>query len=771
MAQLLAKPDTPLLDHLAEVTRLGNEIADRLGLPEPLRVKVLLACAFHDIGKATKSFQEYMKAALTLAQAEERAAPSEELDRLRGMVKQKKSRAFPHALASFPFVFLAEAFLRGHYDWGERDYVAAAAVLSHHSPLGPELYKGYRESPLVFEFEEEESKLKEILREVWGLLSNYNVKIPSIESYWNNVRILSKNPASLLDKSMQFKDGNHTLRGILQRLPVQDFAQVKAMLHLADWLASAKKTSSSMLFLNKGAQFVERHVQELQRKTRGKLRDFQQRSHKASDKNVIWLRAPTGTGKTEALLLWAGNTERLIYLLPTQATTNAMWRRLRQIYGKETVALAHGRAGYVWRRESKEQEWEEDPLDIRLFGSVFAKPVTVATLDQYLLAHLHGRHWEERRSLLQRATLVLDEIHVYEPYTLGLLLEALKREPPARLALASATLPDSLLKFFQGLFPAGEIVEAERDLWERRRHRIEFRQGSLLHDGVKAALEFARQGKAVLLIANTVRDAQSLYRQLREEHGWSNCSLLHSRFILRDRTEKEKRAEHPEKGTILVATQVVEVSLDISYDVLITEVAPVDALIQRMGRVNRRGEKGVVPVLIYQEWSEGSQRVYGKEILSWSLEILRELPEIPDEVTLFQAVSQLYERVVETEEWQKELKEGRETLDEVQRILGCYTIDLSDEEMRALYATRRGVVSIEVLPECFLEEAYDFRERKEGWRLPELLVPVPIYWLKTGKFSPTSDLKVMIANFPYNTELGLEVPEQGKNLPSAVILD
>ncbi len=88
------------------------------------------------------------------------------------------------------------------------------------------------------------------------------------------------------------------------------------------------------------------------------------------------------------------------------------------------VGLAHGRASYLLRQEA-----DEDPLDARLFGSVFAKPVTVATLDQYLLAHLHGRHWEERRSLVRRATLVLDEIHAYEPYTLGLLLEALRREP------------------------------------------------------------------------------------------------------------------------------------------------------------------------------------------------------------------------------------------------------------------------------------------------------------------------------------------------------
>ena len=67
--------------------------------------------------------------------------------------------------------------------------------------------------------------------------------------------------------------------------------------------------------------------------------------------------------------------------------------------------------------------------------------MTIATLDQFLMAHLHGRHWEERQTLARPTTVILDEIHAYEPYTLGLLLEALRRERPARLALASATLP------------------------------------------------------------------------------------------------------------------------------------------------------------------------------------------------------------------------------------------------------------------------------------------------------------------------------------------
>ncbi len=718
MAELLAKPDMGLVAHLAEVTALGAEIADRLGLPQPLRTKALLACALHDIGKATVDFQEY--------------------------IQGRKRKAYPHALASLPFVLLAESLLAQHYGWERHRLEATAAVLTHHSPLGPELYKGYEAVAY-------HPELEQALCEVWKLLQMHGVHgLPSGEVFWEAVQSLLRNsPAGLLDASFAIGDANRTLRGILQSLPPQEFAQVKAVLHLADWLASAKIQQATVLFLRDGSSAIEAHVRTLG----ASLRQFQQQVQKASP-DVLWLRAPTGTGKTEALLLWAGNTERLLYLLPTQATTNAMWRRLRKVYGEDAVALAHGRALYMLRRELR-RESDEDPLDERLFGSVFARPVTVATLDQYLLAHLHGRHWEERRTLARRATVVLDEIHAYEPYTLGLLLEALEREPPARLAVASATLPEPLLN----LFPRGMLIEAEPELWQRTRHRIELREGSLLEEGPEEALRCAREGKRVLVIANTIRDAQALYQKLAET-GWQKLALLHARFILRDRMEKEEQVSQAEPGMIFVATQVVEVSLDISYDVLITEIAPVDALVQRMGRVNRQGERESAPVLIYAQWSEGTERVYGRELLAWSLELFAQLPPTPTDRDLAQATHQLYERVVSTEDWHRELAEGRATLDELQRILGCYTIDLSDEALRERFTARRGMVTVEVLPEQFTAEAYQLKEQGQLWRLPELLVPVPIWWFKEfgGCFAPNSDLRVIQGNLPYTGVLGATVP-------------
>lgn len=139
---------------------------------------------------------------------------------------------------------------------------------------------------------------------------------------------------------------------------------------------------------------------------------------------------------------------------------------------------------------------------------------------------------------------------------------------------------------------------------------------------------------------------------------------------------------------------------------------------------------------------------------------LSTLPETPTAADLAYATHQLYEYVMGTEEWQEEVHDGRTTLDEVQHILGCYTVDLSDEEMRARFTARRGMISVEVLPEQYKQQAYELKEQGEGWRLPELLVPVPIYWLRQGEFfTPVADLRCFVTNLPYDSECGLQGPE------------
>lgn len=712
---LLAKPDVSLKEHLFEVYNKVKEISRYLKLSDDLYKKTLLAAILHDIGKATISFQSYIR-------------------------KQSKD-SYPHALASFPFVLLLEIEMTMNAEFGE----ATAAVLTHHSPLTFKLYKGYGKPDYDLD------KLRVLLVHILSFLETELDSKLSPKLLEKLISFIQNEPTGLLDRSWSKNGHSISLRGHLQNLDTEKFASVKTVLHLADWIVSSGKSDLNKIFLIEGSQWVEKAL------SRYELRDFQKRSSEHTGSKVLYLRAPTGSGKTEALLLWARHAMRILYFLPTQATTNAMWDRLRMIFPSEYVGISHGNANYILNSH------DESSLDMRLFSSAFAKPVVVATLDQYLFAHLHGKYWEDKLTLSKQAAVILDEIHAYEPYTIGLLVRALEKVPPAYYALASATLPESLLKYFPHNKEAVRI-EADSSIWEKKRHRLYLQKdGNIIEDGVNLAIKHANMGKKVLVVLNTIQQAQNFYNILRKkcEGKGIGTTLLHSRFILRDRYKKEKLIKTVKAPFILVATQVVEVSLDISYDILITEIAPLDAIIQRMGRINRRGDLPPSSVFIYTKPTKNSIKVYGENILLKSRELLEKLPEVPDNRNLADFTEILYQDIINSPDWQKEFERGKKTVDEIQKVLGCYTIDLTDEEMTELFKTRSGAPSIEVLPDIFSNQAEELKIKKELWRLPELLVPVPVWWKKKlpNAFTPIPDIGVFKTSLYYDSEMGLQFNE------------
>ncbi|PTQ52876.1 MAG: CRISPR-associated helicase Cas3 [Hydrogenibacillus schlegelii] len=754
---LFAKPDVTLLDHLTAVLELGERLVERHFDQSPLlALRALMACALHDIGKATVDFQAKMC-------------------RLRQGIAAGRGQTFPHALAALPFVLAAELLLEespatalagdetaqgaagGALRERRRELPATAAVLAHHSSLHGDLFVGFGLPRYAGGYEE-------IFRSIWRRLdeaarrlkAHPPIVLPDGERVLALAKELMKDDLSRLLHG--FFNASARLIDVLKKNDSKRYAAVMTTLHLADWLASGGVASVEGLYLKAGGAKLERFLNH-RSESEGKAfvwRAFQVAAGRAGASG-FWLRAPTGTGKTEALLRWAGDANRVIYLLPTQATVNAMWRRLRHIYGDDAVGLAHGRASYMLRKSAFEETLDDRSENVRLLSRVFARPVTVATLDQWLLAHLHGRHWEERRFLSREAAVILDEIHAYEPYMLGLLWAALERERPRRIALASATLPEALMERFQEIVSLDRIVEAEPPLWNRRRHRVELRPGSLV-ERMDEIVEFARAGQAVLVVANTVEEAQRLYRALKEEVRWPKLHLYHGRFIFRDRERREQAVAHPVPGTIFVATQVVEVSLDISYDVLMTDLAPVDALVQRMGRVNRSGNRAPAPVVIYEDGSAIARgRVYDEEVLALSRSILKNLPPEPTDRDWLDANEEVYRAYLRSHAWQDAFREGRENLEWVQTALGTFTIDLSDAEMLQRFVTRRGSLSVDVIPLRFVDEALRLIEQGDRWRMVEFQVPVRIQWLHAYReaFEHYASLDTLVTQLPYDDELGL----------------
>ncbi len=733
MAELLAKtnPDVSLYEHCVHVLRLGHILAERLGLDPPTTQRALLACALHDIGKATEAFQAY----------------------LRG---EKGHRDY-HALASFLFLFVLEARLEN--DRGgpaSKDFVASAAVLSHHSPLHPSLYESA--APIRYH-----ADIRAVLVELLGALADYGVVVKRLsEEEWRCIETMAQRPAHVLHGA----SGGSEADPLLERFRLLDrkqFGEVKAVLHLADWLASGGASVDSYVAAEPVpcAASVLAHLQHC-------IRPFQTKSADLGDRPVLYLQAPTGVGKTEAALLWAGSPERLIYLLPTQATTNAMWYRLRRLFGDSRVGLAHGHS-VLELRTAHERSNGDRPftVDDWLFDSVFARPVSVATLDQYLLAHLHGRHWEVRLTLSRSATVIIDEVHAYEPYTLGILAAALETDPPKRLAVLSATLPSVLRE----RLPAGTLLQAEHELWRECRHRVQLCDRTI-HDMLELVADAARRNERVLVVVNTVGEAQELFDQFRGRFPSVPVTLLHSRFVQRDRRRKERTLRGISPGSVLIATQVVEVSLDISYDVLFTELAPLDALVQRMGRVNRYGEKGRAWVWICTDISDRSRKLYGEDTLQFSKRLLEVVGAEPDQADWRDAVDKLYAHVAATQAWINAFEEGREAVHDLHRILGTFTVHLSDAELSHRFVTRRGTFTVRVLPDSLREEAMALRDCGRRWQVRDLTVPVPYWWtlVCAEAFYVCEDLELPVTRLGYCSERGLQGIAEGQTVELGAVL-
>jgi CRISPR-associated endonuclease/helicase Cas3 len=152
------------------------------------------------------------------------------------------------------------------------------------------------------------------------------------------------------------------------------------------------------------------------------------------------------------------------------------------------------------------------------------------------------------------------------------------------------------------------------------RHRVQIVAGEIV-DNLESILYDINSGKKVLVVCNTVSRCQEIFKALNKE---TESAILHGRFILRDRERIEKNLDNLK---LLVGTQAIEVSLNIDYDVLYTEPAPIDALLQRFGRVNRRVHKGgvktICPVHIFDKGSDKDSFIYSHDIVNDTLKVLR----------------------------------------------------------------------------------------------------------------------------------------------------
>ncbi len=322
--------------------------------------------------------------------------------------------------------------------------------------------------------------------------------------------------------------------------------------------------------------------------------------------------APCGRGKTEAALLWAlkimdeHSRNKIIFSMPTQTTSNAMYDRMCRLFGKDKVGLFHGRNYIKLKRDKTNEILEFKERDIEEIkgetfkGNIFFKPITITTIDHLIYSFVHGFSQADfALGNTQNAVFIFDEVHYYEKATLEHLLTLFKilNKMGIPHLLMSGTLPEFLKKKVKqfGEYRLFEDLEglAFRPFFLRfeNKHLIGEAANQEVLEEIKTNYE---NGLNQFIILNTIERAKNFYKELVSVLGSdeSNILLYHSQFTFSDKIKKETEIMQrvKKKPFILVATQVIKVSLDISCDIMYTELAQPDALGQRAGRLNRNGQ-------------------------------------------------------------------------------------------------------------------------------------------------------------------------------------
>jgi len=363
------------------------------------------------------------------------------------------------------------------------------------------------------------------------------------------------------------------------------------------------------------------------------------------DARLVILEGETGSGKTEAAvwrftqLFAAGKVAGLYFAVPTRAAARQLHERVRKMMrrvfgdkGMPTVLAIPGILRVDEHEGQKLPDWQVRWGDDRGCEGKFwaaehavrflAAPIAVGTVDQAMLAGLQVKHAHLRGAALSRSLLVVDEVHASDAYMFGVLRPLLD----AHLAsggyamLMSATLggsaralwcgqePPSLHAATSAPYPAvwvkGEV--APRTMVAPARNKA-VRMRTLptmdARTAAAAALAAVQSGGKVLIIRNTVRAALDVWRAVRDAGGqeWlmsvaGGPALHHSRFAVEDRALLDDAVEsalHPDAarrpagGRVVIGTQTLEQSLDVDADCLITDLCPVDVLLQRIGRLHR----------------------------------------------------------------------------------------------------------------------------------------------------------------------------------------
>ncbi|MFA8436924.1 MAG: CRISPR-associated helicase Cas3' [Marinifilaceae bacterium] len=601
---LKAKGDpeqTTLYEHLLQVSLVTEKVASCFGMD--LRV-ARLGALLHDIGKASSVFQKRLE-------------------------KRSMHRTpFRHEIASCFFLSLFEEEIHGPL---------IEMIIAHHkSVLHDSRQKG------ILDLEENRDDCFELHIHDWENWKDDAMEL--LHCFGIEVKDISREEAeSNYEKVLDYCEAKVRERG---------YSEWRGLLMASDHFASAlsDKTENYLDRLFKPPNL-----------------DFYNRNHplyplslKAcnSPKQHTMVVACTGAGKTD--FLFRRCKGRVFYTLPFQASINAMYKRVLNDLEKDNpnidVRLLHSTSSIVLKGKTPEE---------KIIQGHIGAAVKVLTPHQIASIAFGTNGYEAMLLDIKGTDIILDEIHTYTEVTRAIVLKIVEilKHLGGNIHIGTATMPSLLYDRIIDLLGKENVLEVKlkkEELDRFDRHIIhKAKDWESVNPNIQEAIE---RDQKVLVVCNRVASAQIQYANLKEQFPRTPILLLHSRFKRGDRDEKERQLlglgaqgkslgqfNTSDNACIVVSTQVVEVSLDISFDIMITEAAPLDALIQRFGRINRKRSAETIgkykPIYVLEPPKDKKEALpYSLDIVEKSYEVLPE-GEVLHENSLQQKIDEVFTEI------------------------------------------------------------------------------------------------------------------------------
>ena len=728
ISEYFAKPDKTIEEHNQDLIE-ALEIMKKLGYIEDENIYKLvrLACTYHDLGKANKEFQKRILAA-----------------------REGKRLRFNLDKEIFHNILSVYMINRDDFETVEDYYRVCHAVINHHN---------YCNYPFDY-INDNRNKIKETL-------------------------------SDLVYYKLSMRDRTE----ILHMTNDSKAIKIKGYLHKCDYSASANYVVEYKNdFLEESlTKFMEKLRKEAPNSDWNELQKF---CIKNREKKIIAV-AETGMGKTEGGLQWIGNNKGF-FILPIRTAINAMYDRVKEdiLSGEkitERLSMLHSESLDYYDKEINLEEENLDVVEYDNRGKQLSMPLSISTLDQLFDFVFKYQGYELKLTTLSYSKIVIDEIQMYGPDLLAYLIRGLEmiNKLGGKIAILTATLPPFIKELLSKSisFEQGEFIKDKNKV----RHNIKVIDAKINSEDIinkyKENLE-GKKGNKILVICNTIKKAQSLYKELKDSSlDNEEIHILHSKYIKQHREKKEeeiikfgktyKDGKLDIRNGIWISTSLVEASLDIDFDYLCTELQDINSLFQRLGRCNRKGVKDCEEVNCYiytdiEHLKIGNKGFIDKTIFDLSKKALEEVDGKITEQEKIDLINKHFKyEDIKNSDFIREYKKFYEFIKEIQPY------EITKEESKL-----RNILSEDIIPksiyieheneileaEKLLEEgSIDKNERLELIRkIKKYTVSIQLYEAKKAeiysivKLNKHKEIKVIECG--YDDELGYY--KKNDNTPS-----